>query len=139
MKNRSIKFVRRASAAGAILGAALLVGCSSGNESPAYPAPSSQSAMSGNMGTSLKVPAGATLVAASGYPIAPFTPPGNGTIYVYDVENNSVPIVTTGTAGQSIDLSTMQSANSTLNPQHQYRVYYVPSDKATTLPSELGG
>ena len=136
MTNQS-SIVRTVLAASVSMAALAAVGCSSQSPPPPYPTPSTDTT-GGAMGTSLKVPAGATLIAASGYPIAPFTPPGDGTVYVYDADNNTIPLVTSGVAGKTMDLATMQSANSTLNPKHQFRIYFVPARMATTTSAPLG-
>ena len=136
MKTQS-RIVRSVLVVSVSLAAASIVGCASQDKAPAYPTPSTDSSM-GSMGTSLKVPAGATMLAASGYPIAPFTLQADGTVFVYDADTNTVPMVTSGVSGKTMDLATMQSANSTLNPKHQFRIYFVPASKATTTAAPLG-
>jgi len=71
-------------------------------------------------------------------PLPSFTIPGPGMLYIYDATAGKVAKVTTvGHVDGSINLSSMPDVGAVLNTDHQYNVYYVPWNKATTLPSPL--
>lgn len=94
-------------------------------------------------GQAISVPPGARLLAAGHYPLASFVlPRDGGMIYVYDADTGRVVFVNSyapDSAPAAGDLT--QLSKNSLDPTHNYRVYYLPSQSTTpaTRPSSGAG
>jgi PBP1b-binding outer membrane lipoprotein LpoB len=124
----------------AVVAGLLLAGCAS--HGTPYPSGGSTDAATTTppASTELMVPAGARLVAGSTTPPIPsFSIPEAGTLYIYDATASKVLRVTSVTTPQNpISLGSMRDVGAILDPTHQYNVYFVPINHATTLPSAIG-
>ena len=94
----------------------------------------------------LMVPAGARVLAAGSLPLPAFyAPPEGGNLYIYDIDAGAVDKITSygpltgGADSKPLNLADLPNATNNLDPTHKFRVYYVPSASATSLPTTLPG
>lgn len=115
-----------------VVGGAGAPGCMSEAPNPHPFSPSPQQ--------SIPVPPGARLIAYGHYPLSPFTPPREaGSLYVYDEDARKVAFITNYTEGNVNPTDLNQLSKNSFDPNHTYRVYYVPASAATaTQPASVG-
>ncbi|HSV15350.1 MAG TPA: hypothetical protein VLI90_13910 [Tepidisphaeraceae bacterium] len=148
--------------------AAVLGGCTDQNKGSSYPPPNTpsssyqsssyqssstvtpaqqnandSSAQTAGMTTPppVRVPAGARMVSAGPYPPPSFNASEGGTLYIWDDDENKIALVTSvgnSDVNRNVNIADMPNVSNALNNKHRFRVYYVPTSAATTLPSSLG-
>ena len=108
---------------GALAALLLLSGCA-----PQQPMTTEQ-ALTPAPGQAISVPPGARLIAYGHYPLAPFALPSEGgMVYVYDADANRVVFVNSYSPNSSTTSGDLtQLAKNSLDPTHNYRVYFLPS------------
>jgi len=89
---------------------------------------------------SIPVPPGARLIAYGHYPLSTFTPPREaGSLYVYDEDARKVAFVTNYAEGNVNPTDLNQLSKNSFDPNHTYRVYYIPASAASaTQPATVG-
>lgn len=114
---------------GALAALLLLSGCA-----PQQPPMTTEQALTPAPGQTISVPPGARLIAYGHYPLAPFALPAEGgMVYVYDVDANRVVFVNSYSPNSSTTSGDLtQLSKNSLDPTHNYRVYYLPSQ---TIPA----
>jgi hypothetical protein len=116
---------------------------SSATATPSQQNPNYSGAQQASMTTPppVRVPAGARMVSAGPYPPPSFNASEGGTLYIWDDDDNKVALVTSvgnSDTNRNVNIADMPNVANALNNKHRYRVYYVPTSAATTLPSSLG-
>jgi hypothetical protein len=121
---------------GALAALLLLSGCA-----PQQPMTTEQ-ALTPAPGQAISVPPGAQLIAYGHYPVASFAlPQEGGMVYVYDNDTNRVVFVNSYPPNSSTTSGNLtQLSNSSFDPTHNYRVYYLPSQSIppASRPSGAG-
>ena len=83
-------------------------------------------------GEAIAVPPGARVIAYGHYPIAAFTPPREaGSLYIYDEDAHKVAFITNYADGAMSATDLNQLSKNSFDPNHTYRVYYIPAAAAT--------
>jgi hypothetical protein len=91
------------------------------------------------VGESIAVPVGARLIAYGHYPVAQFNAPREaGSLYVWDMDTRSVAFMTTYPDGGMTATDLNQLSKNSFDPNHTYRVYYLPASATTsTQPANV--
>ena len=80
---------------------------------------------------SIPVPPGARLIAYGHYPLSFVAPREAGALYVWDMDNRAVSYMTHYTDGGMSAGDLNQLSKNSFDPNHSYRVYYVPAAATT--------
>ena len=84
-----------------------------------------------SVGESIPVPPGARLIAYGHYPVSFSAPRDAGALYVWDMDNRAVSYMTNYADGGLTANDLNQLSKNSFDPNHSYRIYYVPAAATT--------
>jgi hypothetical protein len=124
----------RTSSMAGILATVMLGGCN---------APAPQNPYAPSTSEAIAVPPGARLIAYGHYPLPPFSVPREAAaLYVFDEEARKVVFVTnygsSGVAEPTAPTDLAQLSKNSFDPNHTYRVYYIPASVASATQPASG-